>query len=321
VAPAGDWRPASFAQIISRTPFFCYKGDLHSRPTQHNKEIQVKTSRLLVLCLAFAVTPAPAQDAAKPAPGLYEPTIGQEGKDVVWVPTPDVLVEKMLDLAKVTAEDYVMDLGSGDGRNIIAAAKRGARGRGVEYNPDMVELSKSLAEKAGVADKAEFVQGDMFEADISSATVMALFLLPDNLSRLIPKFIDLKPGTRMVLNGFAVPGWDPDLTERADGDCGSWCTAYLYFVPAKVAGTWQLPKGKLVLEQTFQKVTGKLSRGGQRMDITGGLLKGDVLTFTAGGTRYEGRVNGETMSGIGGAWTAKRVAAAPVRTSQAPPAK
>jgi SAM-dependent methyltransferase len=277
--------------------------------------------RPLLLCFAFAAAGALAQDAARPEARLYEPTIGQEGKDVVWVPTPDVLVEKMLDLAKVTAQDYVMDLGSGDGRNIIAAAKRGARGRGVEYNPEMVELSKALAAKAGVADKAEFVRGDMFEADISQATVMALFLLPDNLSRLIPKFIDLRPGTRMVLNGFAVPGWDADVTERAEGDCGSWCTAYLYFVPAKVAGTWQLPQGQLVLEQTFQKVTGKLSQGGKRMDVTDGLLKGDILTFTAGGAKYEGRVNGETMSGMGGAWTAKRVAVAPVRTSQASPAK
>ena len=277
--------------------------------------------RPLLLCFAFAAAGALAQEAAKPDARLYEPTIGQEGKDVVWVPTPDALVEKMLDLAKVTAQDYVMDLGSGDGRNIIAAAKRGARGRGVEYNPDMVELSKALAAKAGVADKAEFVRGDMFEADISQATVMALFLLPDNLSRLIPKFIDLRPGTRMVLNGFAVPGWDPDVTERAEGDCGSWCTAYLYFVPAKVAGTWQLPQGQLVLEQTFQKVTGRLSQGGKRMDITDGLLKGDILTFTAGGAKYEGRVNGDTMSGMGGAWTAKRVAVAPVRTSQASPAK
>jgi SAM-dependent methyltransferase len=277
--------------------------------------------RLLVFCFAVALTPALAQEAAKPEPALFEPTIGQEGKDVVWVPTPDALVQKMLDLAKVTARDYVMDLGSGDGRNIIAAAKRGARGTGVEYNPDMVELSRALAEKAGVADKAKFVQGDMFEADISQATVMALFLLPDNLSRLIPKFLDLKPGTRMVLNGFAVPGWDPDVTERAEGDCGSWCTAYLYFVPAKVAGKWQLPQGELVLEQTFQKVTGRLSQGGKRMDITDGLLKGEVLTFTAGGTKYQGRVNGETMSGLGAGWTAKRVATAPVRTSRAEPAK
>src|SRR5687767_8665146 len=233
------------------------------------REIQVKIAlRSLLLCFAFAAAGALAQEAAKLDARLFEPTIGQEGKDVVWVPTPDVLVQTMLDLAKATAQDYVMDLGSGDGRNIIAAAKRGARGRGVEYNPDMVELSKALAAKAGVADKAEFVRGDMFEADISQATVMALFLLPDNLSRLIPKFIDLRPGTRMVLNGFAVPGWDPDVTERADGDCGSWCTAYLYFVPAKVAGTWQLGPNRLVLEQSFQKVTGRMSTGERQMDIT-----------------------------------------------------
>ncbi len=269
-----------------------------------------------------AGSPAPAQEPQPSAPAQpFEPRVGQAGKDVVWVPTPPALLETMLDLAEITEKDFVMDLGSGDGRNIIAAAKRGARALGVEFNPNMVELSKGLAAKAGVADKAQFVRGDMFEADISKATVMALFLLPDNLSRLIPKFIDLRPGTRMVLNGFAVPGWDPDVTERAEGDCGSWCTAHLYFVPAKAAGTWQLPQGQLVIEQTFQKVTGKLSLGGKRMDITDGLLKGDLLTFTAGGAKYEGRVNGETMSGMGGAWTAKRVATAPVRTSQAAPAK
>jgi SAM-dependent methyltransferase len=279
--------------------------------------VKIVLRALLSLYLIFfAAGPVLSQEGK-----AFEPTIGQEGKDVVWVPTPDALVQKMLDLAQVTPQDYVMDLGSGDGRNIIAAAKRGARGLGVEYNPEMVELSRQLAAKAGVADKAQFVRGDMFEADISKATVMALFLLPDNLSRLIPKFVDLKPGTRMVLNGFAVPGWDPDVTERAEGDCGSWCTAYLYFVPAKVAGTWQLAQGSLVLDQAFQKVTGKLEVGGKRMDITDGLLRGDRLTFTAGGTKYDGRVNGDTMSGVGGAWTAKRVTAAAVRTSQAPLAK
>jgi hypothetical protein len=268
----------------------------------------------LALLASCVLTAAPALAAQQD----YEPTIGQEGKDVVWVPTPDALVQKMLDLAKVTPQDYVMDLGSGDGRNIIAAAKRGARGTGVEYNPDMVELSRRLAAKAGVEGLAEFVQGDMFVADISKATVMALFLLPDNLSRLIPKFLDLKPGTRMVLNGFAVPGWDPDVTERAEGDCGSWCTAYLYFVPAKVAGTWQLGQGKLTLEQSFQKVTGRLALAGKTLDITDGLLRGDLLTFTAGGTKYEGRVNGDTMAAVGGAWSAKRLAEAPLRTTQAP---
>src|SRR6188474_499670 len=124
------------------------------------------------------------------------PFVGQPGKDVIWVPTPYVLVEKMLDLAKVTPQDFVMDLGSGDGRNIIAAAKRGARALGVEYNPDMVEFSKRTAAAAGVAERAMFVQGDMYEADISQATVLALFLLTENLNRLAPKFLSLRPGTR-----------------------------------------------------------------------------------------------------------------------------
>jgi hypothetical protein len=276
----------------------------------------LKMNRRLLLALLASCVLTTAQALA--AQQEYEPTIGQEGKDVVWVPTPDALVQKMLDLAKVTPQDYVMDLGSGDGRNIIAAAKRGARGTGVEYNPDMVELSRRMAAKAGVEGLAEFVQGDMFQADISKATVMALFLLPDNLSRLAPKFLDLKPGTRMVLNGFAVPGWDPDVTERAEGDCGSWCTAYLYFVPARVAGTWQLGQGKLTLEQSFQKVTGKLALAGKTLDITDGLMRGELLTFTAGGTQYEGRVNGDTIAAVGGAWTAKRLAAAPLTTTQAP---
>ncbi len=184
---------------------------------------------LLVLLLASAVAvSAHAQytDPSKP----YEPYAGQPGKDVVWVPTPEVLVEKMLDLAKVTPKDFVMDLGSGDGRNIIAAAKRGARGLGVEWEADMVKLSRLNAEKAGVADKAKFVQGDMFEADISKATVLALFLLPDNLRKLRPAFEKLKPGTRIVLNGFPIDWWEPTQVEKADGDCGSWCTAYLFIV-------------------------------------------------------------------------------------------
>ena len=131
-------------------------------------------------------------------PTPFEPTPGQAGKDVVWVPTPPELVEKMLDMAKVTPQDIVMDLGSGDGRNVIAAAKRGARAIGFEFNPDMVALSRRLAQEAGVPDRATFVEGDMFEADISKATVLALFLLPSNLDKLAPKFLALKPGTRIV---------------------------------------------------------------------------------------------------------------------------
>jgi SAM-dependent methyltransferase len=262
---------------------------------------------LLALCFASLAASAAAQTTEKP----FEPTVGQEGKDVVWVPTPFALIEKMLDMAKVTPQDYVMDLGSGDGRNIIAAAKRGARALGVEYNPDMVELSRRTAMKEGVADKAQFVQGDMYEADISQATVMALFLLPENLRRLTPKFLDLKPGSRIVANGFGIDGWEADETGRAEGDCGSWCTSLLYIVPAKVAGTWRLPQGELKLEQKFQTLTGTLSSGGKQIPITKGRLRGEQITFVAGNAEYTGLVKGGTMQGTvkgstGGSWTANR---------------
>ena len=174
------------------------------------------------------------QAAAQSLEERSQPYVGQPGKDVVWVPTPEPLVEKMLDVARLTPRDYVIDLGSGDGRNVIAAAKRGARALGVEYNPELVALARRNAAEAGVANRARFVQGDMFEADISKATVLPLFLLPDNLRKLIPKFLALKPGTRIVTNGYEIPGWKPHQVARVEGDCTSWCTAYLYVLPAKV---------------------------------------------------------------------------------------
>ena len=240
----------------------------------------------------------------------YQPVPGQPGKDVVWVPTPYPLIEKMLDMAQVTPQDYVMDLGSGDGRNIIMAAKRGARALGVEYNAEMVELSRRSAAKEGLAGRARFVQGDMFEADISQATVLALFLLPDNLRRLAPKFMSqLKPGTRVVMNGFAIPEWSPDRTETASGDCGNWCTSHLYYVPAKVAGNWRLPQGTLRFEQNFQMLSGMLNK----QPIANGRLKGDEISFTVGDAQYIGRVNGNVISGEvkggprPGPWKATRI--------------
>jgi SAM-dependent methyltransferase len=263
-----------------------------------------------LLALWFALT-AGAATAAETAQKPFVPVMGQAGKDVVWVPTPFALIEKMLDMAEVTPEDFVMDLGSGDGRNIIAAAKRGVRGLGVEFNPDMVELSKRNAAEEGVGDLAQFVRGDMYEADISRATVLALFLLPENLERLKPKFLALAPGTRIVMNGFSISGWNADATEQADGDCGAWCTSLLYIVPAKVAGTWQLPAGELTLEQTYQTLSGTLTADGARTPITYGRLRGDRISFTANGVNYVGRVSGDTMSGTiegsaTGAWTAVR---------------
>ena len=244
------------------------------------------------VCAFAAVTAASAQSQPKP----YEPEIGQGGKDVVWVPTPPALVEKMLDVAKVTPNDLVMDLGSGDGRNIIAAAKRGARAIGVEYNPEMVALATRLAQEAGVADRATFVEGDMFTADISKATVMALFLLPDNLERLGPTFLALAPGTRLVLNTFGIPEWEHDARVDLGESCGSWCTALLYYVPARIAGTWTTTRGELILRQEFQMVAGTLTMGGQVAKVTG-RLRGRDLTLTVEGESLSGTVDGNRITG------------------------
>ena len=223
----------------------------------------------------------------------YEPTPGQAGKDVVWVPTPQELVEKMLDMAKVTPQDIVIDLGSGDGRNVIAAAKRGARAYGFEFNPDMVALSRRRAQEAGVADRATFIEGDMFEADISKATVLALFLLPSNLDKLAPKFLALRPGTRMVNNTFQVTGWEADASETVEGSCTSWCTSHLNIIPARAAGTWRLGTNDLTLTQEFQMVSGTLGT----TPIAGGRLNGEQISFKVGDTQYTGKVSGDRMEG------------------------
>lgn len=165
---------------------------------------------------------------------VAEPYIGQPGKDVVWVPTPEVLVEQMLDMAKVTRRDYVIDLGSGDGRNVIAAARRGASALGIEYDAGLVELARRNAAAAGVAKRARFKRGDMYKADISKATVLVLFLLPNNLEQLKPAFERLKPGTRIVTNSYEIPGWEAEEVATSENGCASWCIAYLYVIPPKV---------------------------------------------------------------------------------------
>jgi precorrin-6B methylase 2 len=257
---------------------------------------------LLVLVFSLSTSTATAQTAT------YEPTPGQAGKDVVWVPTPPELVEKMLDMAKVTPQDIVMDLGSGDGRNVIAAAKRGARAFGFEFNPEMVALSRRRAQEAGVADRATFIEGDMFEADISKATVLALFLLPSNLDKLAPKFLALRPGTRIVNNTFQVTGWDADASETVEGSCTSWCTSHLNVVPANAAGTWRLGTNDLTLTQQFQTVSGTLGS----TPIAGGRLNGEQISFKAGETQYTGKVSGDRMEGTAAtagktqSWTATK---------------
>jgi precorrin-6B methylase 2 len=263
-----------------------------------------------VVAFASGVTHAqtPAQTPPQAPPGQYEPKVGQAGKDVVWVPSPETTVERMLDVAKVTPQDYVIDLGSGDGRNVIAAAKRGARAHGVEYNTDMVELSRRNAVTAGVAERATFAQGDMYEADFSKATVLALFLLPDNLAKLSPKFANLTPGTRIVANTFGIDGWSAEQTVEITDNCQSWCSVILYIVPAKVGGTWDTPQGPLTLKQTNQAVTGTLGAD----PIENGRVRGDEFTFSVKGAKYAARIAGDVMTGASSSgsgeskWAAKR---------------
>lgn len=229
-----------------------------------------------------------AQTTVRPVP-----SVNQSGKDAPWVPTSPELVEKMLDLAEVTRRDFVIDLGSGDGRNVIAAAKRGARALGVEYERGLVELSRRLANEAGVSDTATFVQGDMYTADVSKATVLALFLVPENLDKLQNTFLAMRPGTRIVLNTFTVTDWDPDASETIGASCTTWCTANLLIVPARVAGTWDAGDGEMSLKQYYQVVRGTIGT----QDVIG-RLRGDQITLTAGITEYKGRVVGTRMDGI-----------------------
>jgi precorrin-6B methylase 2 len=267
---------------------------------------------LVVLLLFAPAAYAQAAQTAKSKPQAatqkpYEPTVGQEGKDVVWVPTPQALVDKMLDIAKVTPNDFLMDLGSGDGRTVITAAKRGIRAMGIEYNPDMVELSKRNAAAAGVSDKATFMKADLFETDFSKADVITMFLLPTINMKLRPTLLNLKPGTRIVSNTFTMEDWQADETATVTDDCTSWCTALLWIVPAKVEGSWQHPKGELKLMQNFQLVTGTLAGSA----IAEGKLRGNELTFTAGNVQYSGHVDGNTIRGSqtgtnGNSWTATR---------------
>ncbi|HUQ87180.1 MAG TPA: class I SAM-dependent methyltransferase [Vicinamibacterales bacterium] len=265
-------------------------------------------SVVFVLLSSFAYAQPPA--GQKP----FEPVSGQAGKDVVWVPSPPDMVNKLMELARVTPNDFVIDLGSGDGRNVIAAAKLGARALGVEYNPDMVALSRKLAQEAGVAEKAQFVQSDMYEYDISKATVMALFLLPVNMNRLAPKFFNLAPGSRIVANTFGIDGWEPDVrvTLPPSSECESWCEALLWIVPAKIAGTWTMPNGSLTLTQEYQAVQGTLTTSGRSHTVVMGRLKGEELTFIADGVTYKAVATGNSMTGTATSpkgevgWTAVR---------------
>ncbi len=262
----------------------------------------------LLALLTLVAIRAPVQ--AQPAKQEFQPRVGQAGKDVVWVPTPQALVDMMLDMTKATPSDYLMDLGSGDGRTVIAAAKRGIRAHGIEYNPDMVELSKRNAASEGVSDKATFAKADLYESDFSQATVITMFLLPEINLKLRPRLLALKAGTRIVSNTFTMGEWGPDETSSVDRDCFSWCTALFWIVPAKVEGTWKLADGELTLKQSYQMLSGTLKNSAGTIPITG-RLRGEQITFSADGKEYGGRVSGDAMTGSvlgGGNWQSRRAA-------------
>jgi SAM-dependent methyltransferase len=248
------------------------------------------------LALVLVVGATQAQQAAKE----YEPQVGQAGKDVIWVPTQLAMVNRMLDTAKVTKDDYVIDLGSGDGRTVITAAKRGATAHGIEYNPDMVALSQRNAAKEGVAAKATFVKADIFESDFSKATVLTMFLLTDINFRLRPKILDMKPGTRVVSNTFDMGDWEADEKFEVKEGCTSYCRGFFWIVPAKVEGSWKAGSTEITFKQTYQNVTGTVKNGNVIAPITNGKLTGEEISFTAGGTTYKAKVSGNKMEGSAG---------------------
>ncbi|MBK7628308.1 MAG: class I SAM-dependent methyltransferase [Bacteroidales bacterium] len=243
----------------------------------------------------------------------FKPQIGQEGKDVIWVPTPDELVNKMLEIAEVTSKDIVIDLGSGDGRTVIAAAKLGAKAIGIEFNPDMVALSIKKAVEAGVKDKATFLQTDLFEYDLSKATVITMFLLPDINLRLRPKLLNLKPGTRVVSNTFTMGDWEPDYEVTTNDESSSWYTALMWIVPAKIEGTWKLSTGELVIRQEFQMFYGDLKNDKKTSSLSEGRITGDTIKFRINGDQYTGKVTANkiegtvTRNGNTSEWSATRV--------------
>ncbi len=247
------------------------------------------------VALAFsfsALAFAQAQPAHK-----FEPEVGQPGKDVVWVPTPQAVVDKMLDTARVTPADFVMDLGSGDGRTVITAAKRGARALGIEYNPDMVALSKENADKAGVASRAQFENADLFKTDLSKASVITMFLLPEINKKLRPTILKLKPGTRVVSNTFTMGEWEPDETFIVTPEQGcesSWCTVLFWIVPAQVAGSYKTAAGEFNLKQDFQMLIGTMRAGGRTVPVEG-KVRGEEITLTSGAKTWHGRKNGNSL--------------------------
>ena len=260
---------------------------------------------LLGFALSTAVVPARASSGTA---CKFTPSVGQAGKDVIWVPTPDGVVERMLHMAQVAPDDYVIDLGSGDGKIVIMAAQRfKVRGQGIEYNPDMVDLSRCLAREAGVTGMTRFDQGDIFKSDFSQASVITMYLLPALNLRLRPLlFSTMKPGTRIVSHQFTMGDWQADETSFIDGKA-----AYFWVIPANAGGSWRLSwkgdsgegGGELSIDQTFQKIEGKTRFGAVEAGLREARLRGDRISFELlddkGVLRtFMGRVQGDRIEGV-----------------------
>jgi hypothetical protein len=258
--------------------------------------------RAAAAVLAIFAMAATADAQTQPKDQQFTPQVGQAGKDVIWVPTPQELVDRMLNMAQTTPNDFVIDLGSGDGRIAITAAKKfGARSLGIEYNPDMVELSNRNAAKEGVTGKANFTRADIFETDFSRATIITMYLLPGLNLKLRPKILEMKPGTRVVSHQFNMDDWPPDEVSNLDGR-----RAYFWLVPAKVQGMWRIQVGaeayEMVLEQRYQAFEGSIRVGSVLAGLRDPRLQADRISFafidnTGVRRDFTGRVNGSAMEG------------------------
>lgn len=256
----------------------------------------------LAAVLAAAVTPSLAQPAGT-APA-YEPVRGQAGKDVIWIPTPEGLVDKMLTAARVGPEDRVFDLGAGDGIIAITAAKRfGATSVGIEYNPQMADHARRKVREAGVADKVRIITGDIFKEDFSAASVVTLYLLPDLNMRLRPTILAMKPGTRVVSHAFTMGDWEADEVLAHDS-----ARAYLWIVPARVEGDWMLSgldggPARISLRQNFQAIGGLMTRASATQPLVGARLRGTEINFQFTGPdrtshSFSGRLDAGRITGI-----------------------
>jgi hypothetical protein len=286
---------------------------LSTRRNPMSRFIRSSTAIALASVLAAAVVSVDAKDRRE-CDRDYKPQVGQAGKDVVWVPTPDEIVQRMLRMAKVTPQDTVYDLGAGDGKIAIAAGKMGATAVGIEYNPDMAKLAQCYVQAENLAGKTRIIQGDVFKEDFSKATVVTMYLLPELNLKLRPTILDMKPGTRVTSHQFTMGDWEADETAEVD-----YRTAYLWIVPAKVQGTWTLREQgpgnaqyTVNLTQKYQKITGDVAAGSAKQPLVGATVRGEEIRFAfnddKGVTRtLTGTVRGNeltgTLKGAGGTET------------------